>query len=609
MPATEIFIYSKKKAIDGLATAIKPSDICYYLSDDYRTLTRIRDSLGPNQVIQLLKERFHRAVEEVEAEFMNLSHAINFRNRSDIYWGNALGSRNSGTIPLLRLLVYFHCVRQIMGETSGRLILICDSMALSRVIVDAANNRDIPCRLNFSLRDRLDSTISYTRLILRGGYFLIKNILLWFYARTLNIQGISKDGGREKYILRSWITAGCLDGKGNYRDRNFGVLASWLEEQGKETWTIPMYFNLDRNIFQQMKLMARSSTKFLFSEQCLSPFDYIRALIDGIEGAFIDLADIRFEGREISSIIREVHLRSCMSSEQLRLNSVIYVIKNLSKKKIPIHCFAFPFENNATEKPFILAARKYYPGSPVLGFQHTVWFREQLGMFLLSAEQSYYPLPDRIVTSGRRYAEVLVKAGFPATIISPGPNLRYTLLNHNLQTSNMERQNVFQRILIILNYDMNQSMELLEKAGRALAGIHGSGIYVKAHPTISVEAMEIFLRDIRFPAFEWATGSVQEWVLKSDVVIMTGSSVSNLETIATGVPLIRISLENNFDFDCLWDEYPFAPFISNVNEIHHYLVKAMQMSSEERERLIMFGKEIVRNYFEPVTPENLKVFL
>ena len=90
---------------------------------------------------------------------------------------------------------------------------------------------------------------------------------------------------------------------------------------------------------------------------------------------------------------------------------------------------------------------------------------------------------------------------------------------------------------------------------------------------------------------------------------MTGGSVSSMETIAAGVPLVRVSLENNFDFDCLWDDYPVSPPASSPGEIRRHLGQALRASTEERMRLIRYGKEMVENYFEPVTPETLRVFL
>lgn len=609
MPVDCIILFSSQKALAGLAALQQPSDACYYLSDDYQTLIRLRRAAAPGCAIRLLEERFHAAVGKQERDFLRFSHSINFRNQSETYWDNQLGSRNSATIPLLRNLVYLHCAMELIGEGSGRLILICDSPALARVLADEAGKRGIPVDMRLSLRDRFRTPWFYLRLVPKGGYFLIRGLLQWLYAKTLPNRRIDAGSAREKYILRSWVTAGCLDDRGTYRDRNFGALPPWLEEQGKEAWILPMYFNLGRGILDQMKLMAGSPTRFLFSEQYLSAIDYLRVLKDGIRNIFIDLDSVRFEGRDVSAIVKEVHVDSCLSPEQLQRATVPYVLKNLAAKSVPVRRFLFPIENNASEKLFMLAARRFYPGVPVMGFQHTVWFKEQLGMFLLPEEQSYYPMPDRLVTSGRRYVDILERAGYPRDLVVAGPNLRYTAVNNSPVAPLRDKTAGCRNILVILNFDFNQSLELLEKSGKALQGLPDVHIWVKAHPTTPLAEAEQFLRDVGFPPYEWVTGSVQEWVLRSDAVLMTGGSVSNLETMATGVPLLRVSLGSSFDFDCLWDDYPFSPFLYTAEDIRRYLEKAFGMSDAEREALASFGTWMVSEYFERVTPETMKVFL
>jgi surface carbohydrate biosynthesis protein (TIGR04326 family) len=370
-----------------------------------------------------------------------------------------------------------------------------------------------------------------------------------------------------------------------------------------------MYFNLDRSIFDQMKLMSMSGYQFLFPEQYLSLLDVMKNLCDGIRGLALDLKECEFDGHDIGKLINEIHRTVCLQPLLLSYNCIKYLFEKLSKKNINITKCIYPCENNSTEKTLILGIRQYYPQSKIIGFQHTVWFKEQLGFFLLPDEISYHPLPDYIVCSGSKYPGILKKAGFPEKILLPGPNLRYTAVNQDLKFNQAGRGNKIKKTLIILNYDTIHNLELLEKTGKALKLRNDVKVYIKAHPTTPVKRIDAFLGEIDFPAYEWATGSVQDGVIDSDLVFMTGGSVSNMETMATGVPLIRVSLENNFDFDCLWDEYPFAPFTSSIKEISHYMDKAFQMTAKERERLIAFGKEVVKNYFEPVSEKNQKVFL
>lgn len=605
---TKVIICSKAQALHALPKGVNREDICYYLCDDYFSYSKLKKLRAEEMQIRLLGDEFHKAIRDITQEFLQFSHRINMMNQSYAFWGTHLASRNSGAIPLLKYLVFFHCASKILDHVSSNIVFVCDSRALAGLIREDARDRGLECHIQWPLLESLKPLLGYFKLAVKGIYYLFSRILLWGYARSLKNRRITEEPARERYILRSYVTTASIDKDGRYKDRNFGVLPDFLMEQGKDVWMIPMFSNLDRDIFTLMKLMSQSEYKFIFPEQYLSISDIVKTLRDGVKGLFPDLNDCGFEGRNIKLLVRDIHLSVSLHPPLLTYNGIKYLIKVFAEQNIRIDRFIYPIENNPPEKTFILGAREYYPQSGIIGFQHTVWLKEQLGVFFVPDEISYHPLPDRIVCSGRRYPDILETAGFPSGKATPGPNLRYTAINQNLKANNPD-DGELRKILIILNYDTNQNLELLEKAGEAMQDMGDVRIYVKAHPTTPVPLIETFLRDIGFAIYEWASGTVQEWLEKSHAVLMTGGSVSNLETMATGVPLIRVSLENNFDFDCFWDEYPFSPFISSSEEIRKYLEKALNMDNREKERLRDFGREMVKDYFEPVTRENLKVFL
>lgn len=605
----DILVLSKQKAVYDLSKVIGTYKKCYYLSSDYLTLIEIRRKFGYEFSILSMGAKFHDVIEGIEKAFLYFSHKINLKNQSEVFWGNALASRNSSSIPLLEYLTYFNCAKELIAHSDSRIVLVCESPALMKVIKEEAEDQGFSCHIEWFPLDVLSWLKVYLKIFLRGIYFLISGVMRWLYARLLKNERIDDEPHSEKYILRSWVTAGNLDGEGRYKDRNFGVLPEHLSEQGKDVWILPMFFNLDKNIFAQLKLMSRSRQKFIFSEQYLSILDLLRTLRDGIEAMFLDLHGCEFEERDFSPVVREIHLKRVLSPNLMSLNSCKYLMKNLAKTGIKIDRVVYPIENNAPEKPFILSIRRYYPEVKIIGFQHTVWFKEQLGMYLHSEEVRYHPLPDEIVCSGPRYLDILQKAGFPSKSLKLGPNLRYTMVNRGFKWDYENELHDERTMLIVLNFDFNHAMEVLEKIGMALSQIEVSKIYIKAHPDSPVNQLERFLRYIAFPPYEWATGTVQEWVVRVNVVVMTGGSVSNLETMATGVPLLRISLGNNFDLDPLWDEYPFCGFVDSPSEIAKYLDAAFHMNSSERDRLAEFGREVVKGYFEPITPDNLRAFL
>ena len=609
MNATTVLIVAKDRVLRNLPDDIGREDHCYYLCDDYAAFTHIRGRYADRITIRLLGDQFHETLEEISRDFLEYSHRINSRNRSCAFWGTHLASRNSGAFPLLKHVVYLCCAGRILDRACGqRIVFICDSPALSGLIRVEAERRALPCRVLSSPRGSLKRAETSLRLIAKGFYFLISGLLQLVYARTLPNRRFTDTPSGQRCVLRSWVTAGSVDGSGRYRDRNFGILPDYLAEQGKDVWTIPLYFSLDRNIFAQMKLMAATGHKILIPEQYLSLSDIWSTLRDGIRGLSPDLDGFTFQGRDIRSLVMEIHRSVCLHPSYLSYNSISYLLKKFAERRVRVDCFIYPVENNPPEKPFILAVREHYPHARLIGFQHTAWLKEQLGIVLLPEELSYHPLPGRIVCSGRRYLDILKTAGFPPDLLVPGPNLRYTEVNRFVGAGAPDVTGP-RKLLIILNYDANQNMELLEKAGQALKNPGDLRILIKAHPTTDVQGLSGFLQEIRFPRCEWASGTVMEQLAQVHAVLMTGGSVSSMETIAAGVPLVRVSLENNFDFDCLWDDGPVSPPASSAGDLRRHLDEALGAGSTERERLRQYGKTMVESYFEPVTAETLRVFL
>jgi hypothetical protein len=311
----EVLILSKRTALYNLSKEIRSTDTCYYLCDDYLTLLKIRNTLDNKYNVLTLRAIFHKTVKEIENDFLYFCHKINFKNQSEAYWGSHLASRNSASIPLLKNLVYFHSAKELFDHVSSRLILICDSLALIKVLKKEAENHGFSCKVNLLPLENLNLLNICFKLFLRGVYFLTSNIMRWFYARLLKNRRIGDQPLAERYIIRSWTTSGSLDEKNRYKDRNFGILLGYLTQQGKDVWILPMFFNLDKNVFTQMKLMARSGQNFLFPEQYISLIDLVKMLRDGLKIIPLDLDGAEFEGQDLSQIVKEVHLKSCLSPQ------------------------------------------------------------------------------------------------------------------------------------------------------------------------------------------------------------------------------------------------------------------------------------------------------
>ncbi len=604
----ETLIIFKRLALTKLDKYCGKSDSCYFLSGDFVTYTVLKNKFSNKCDILLLGKEFHTTISKIKESFLLLSCKIHRLNQSDIYWGSHLASRNSASIPLLRHLVYLQFAKQILATKKSRIVFICDSPALAYLIRNEAKKNGFTCQTKINCLDLLKPFFIWIRLIKSTVYFLVRSSVLWLFAKFIKNPISRLEKGKERYFIRTWLTAGCLNNQGIYTDRNFGVLIDYLYKNGKDVLILPMFFNLKRSILSQFIIIRKSRHHFILTEQLISYFDIIRAYIDGIKSFFIDISNIEFDGIDVSRLIKEVHLESCFYPELLSFNMSKYVIKKLKRSNVRIDRFIYPMENNVVEKSFILAAKRFYPTAEIIGFQHTVWYLEQLGMFLHPKELSCHPLPDKIVCSGKRYLDILQLAGFPKEIIQLGANLRFSVLPP-MKTNECCSKSQKKKILIVLNFDINQALDLLIKVNAALKNLADFEIYIKVHPALNILQLKNSLKLISFPEYKSdILGTVQELASTMNVVIMSGGSVSNLEIISLGIPLLRVSMDNNFDFDPLWDKYPFSKLLSMPEEITWNLNKAFQINKEERTQLLEFGKKIQESYFEPITESKLRNF-
>jgi hypothetical protein len=604
-----VHVLSNTDARRILPDELKEDDRLYYFGVDYLAFRKLKIHFKGKGQVLLPGKLFHESVSNLENDFLKFFQRIISNNQSDLFWETSFASRNSASMPLLRQMGYYRCAVQLLSEGNGKLFFVCESAALADLLRKVANDMGLTCPQTSSLPDFTSMLRIYCKLIMRALYFLAESMSKWVYTRLIKNKRIDKSDHRQRFIIRSWVTAGCLDKEGKYVDRNFGVLPEYLIKNGVDVWTMPMFFNLDRSIFNQMKLMVLCGRQLLFPEQYFSAWDVMRTVRDGFASLFLDLSGCIFDGRDFSGLVMEVHLQTALSQQLLSYNMAKYAIKKMADDGVKIDRFIYAMENTAAEKPFIIACRRFYPETEIVGFQHTAWFKEQMCVFLDQGERAYHPLPDRIIVSGRRYLDILTETGFPKNMICLGPNLRYPSINKAVLSVNNEHHKEPKSILLILNFDPDQTLEFLEKVRESLVEIPFDQIYIKAHPLYPVKRLAAFLRSIEFPPYRLVSGTVQEWLTCVGAVLMTGGSISNLEAMASGCPLIRVSLDGNFDFDSLWDDYPFAPFVHTSSEISFFLEKALSLDDHQKRELMEFGLSLIDRYFEPVSEDNLKVFL
>ncbi|NQT72697.1 MAG: hypothetical protein HQ553_07990 [Chloroflexi bacterium] len=614
MSSNDVLLITKKNALSKLGKIVRDDDHCYYLSDDYASYLRLQQYYSGKVEIRNLSGKFHGALTEIHQSFLDMFADLNKQHDSLTWWGTHLASRNSASTPLLRNIIYLYCARDILDESNGsnrRVVFIAESPALMDSISKLASERRL--RVGYSARIRM-KIAQYGRL----GLVYLKRTMDFFWRnsqsrraafRELNPLTVKKPEKTGRVVIRTWITKGTFRDNGEFNDRNFGVLPAWLRSQGYEVWTLPMFFNLPGSAKEIYHLMATQGDPYLIPHHYLKLIDYFQMYWMGFKQLRIPLRNVMLESMDVTSLFREVQLLQGFNPELLTLNLCYPLLGRLSKAGFEIDGFYYPFENNVPEKPFVLGNHNYFPLAKIVAYQHTVWYSEQLGMFLSAGEVTTHPIADRIVCSGSAYLRILGEAGFPVEVLKPGPNLRFVSVSDN--RTNEHQDTAGQKIVLIpLPYEKHLAYELIYKVKVALDNSSEYITYIRTHPLLPKVELYEFLGEIGMTNVEFAdVGTMKDWLSKTYTVISPGASVTILESAVRGIPVIRVIPDNTFFFDPFaWADYPVPP-VSTAEGITDSLSLIAEILERDRNAFRNTGEQVLSDYFTPVDEESLKAFL
>ena len=103
-------------------------------------------------------------------------------------------------------------------------------------------------------------------------------------------------------------------------------------------------------------------------------------------------------------------------------------------------------------------------------------------------------------------------------------------------------------------------------------------------------------------------GGIQEWFEDSFAVISTGASITIVEAVAHGVPVIRMIPDNTFLLDPLvWEDYPLQP-VSHVEEIRKQLAIISRIKTEDDGYFDRIGMKVSAEYFARPDDRNMQIF-
>ena len=197
------------------------------------------------------------------------------------------------------------------------------------------------CRVFPAPLEKLKPSGLLPALFSRGLYFLISGILQFLYSRTLKNERITNAPAGERYVLRSWVTAGSLDAGGRYRDRNFGELPDYPRRSGKGGLDHSSLFQPGSKPFRPDEADVPERVRFILPSSTFRLRTSSRPCGTGC-GPFSRISGTVSSRDEIRPLVREIHRSVSLHPSYLSYNSIRYLLERLARRNVRIDCFIYP---------------------------------------------------------------------------------------------------------------------------------------------------------------------------------------------------------------------------------------------------------------------------
>lgn len=603
----KVILVHKKMARFVLAGLLSSAEV-YYLSSDYQGYDYLCRHYA-HLTFKRLDGLFHSTFNRIKGDLRLMTAKLGARYNDVVWWSSPQASLNTASTPLAKNIIYFFCAQQIIANREN-IVFILESDALAKSICGFVRSEGHSCRYFGS--SFIGAYMFLYRLfhyLVQIGYFLAQMALAMTARAIVPLLPKHKNTQTKRVVLCSWLTDGVFDKKGRFKDRNFGILSQWLKDKGCEVWILPMFFNFSMSARKFCQVVKRQQQQFIIPWDYLHIRDYWDVLLQSLAVTRLSVDNVFIGNHDVSMFMKESLVDNGFHYSLPILNLSLPLLKRLNNQGYEIDTFYYPYEGNAPEKNFLIACRRYFSQALVAGFQHTVFFPEQLASYLAPGEDQYHPLPDKIICSGAVYEDLYTQAGIPKKLLVTGPNLRLSTIHNSTPVQYLDCSKTY-NFLIPTTFSYDQDFELFAKVMAAIRNLSDYRVWIRKHPLLSREKLSAFLHKIGLKDFDFAdSGLLQDWLPKMHAIFSSGSSVTILEAVSMGVPVIRVVPDNIFFYDpFICPEYPLKP-ANNTIDIMKNIEYIDKVRYNKETIFYDIAAKVTREYFTQITEENLKVFL
>jgi surface carbohydrate biosynthesis protein (TIGR04326 family) len=583
-----------------------------YLGKDYFKKSWLEKKLGSKYFLIDIAKLLDQVAKEIRNDHVSWIDELNKINGQNIdWWFASISSRNIYCSNLFQYCCYLEVLKRLWIYQGIRpRLLFVESIGLSKVIQKWAFNKGIITYVvnqHIVLLKRISNCFY---LIMRYVNFIITLILKWLAAFITRLGSIpNQERGDLFAIIDTFIHENSLSEDGTFKDRYYPHLHEYLGERGLYSLIHPVLHGFRFNYFSIYQRMRRSKSHFIIPEDYLGILDYLWIISHPLRVLRTEVVMVRFREHDLENITNEEKWITACSGLQAALIYRLFIKLGRSdmRPKIVINWY----ENQVIDKALIAGARKAFPRAKIIGAQMFIHSPNHLNLFPCQSEVNASIIPDMLLETSEYQCNVA--ASFCKNITCrPAAALRYAHLFNDMQGDVTEFDTSVVNILILLPFDVVESIEMLDVIKKAIYYLEENiKFIIKIHPDNSPEFLLKFFGAHGFPPqFEIFYGSLPEALQTASMVISSNSS-SMVEAAVYGLPIIFLSQQTVLNQNLLTNmkHTKIVMECFSVSDLIVSIKKYISLSKEEKKEYISIGKNIRDIFFTEINEETMKAFI
>jgi len=587
-------------AYDDPARAASSPVRWLYLGRDYRLMQRWETALGPSSKRVDYAAELQALAMSWRAPYLEWLSELGRMNNALAWWCSRIAERNTTLYSLFHSLCYLHIgLARLVAENPPELVVAEDAGVLEAI--GRARNA------NWRRAALRDIRRWLARLIPVWSRYAADAIAALRDSHVTGRRAAPAPAGRPVVLLHECIDEAYFGPDGQPRSRYFPGLAPALEQMGYEVVTLPWLFQLGRTRRQAFAWFRKHAGKYLVPEDFYTLPDYLWAAAIVFWQARLPRGASRFNDLDITPLVKSARRRHLLDPAPATFARYYRLIGKLAARGWQPSAFIDTFENMLSEKPQVIAFRRYMPETLTVGFQHYCALPPlHLCLFTTAQEATFAPHPDVIVCNSPLTHQQLVEAGFPAAKLRIGASLRYPHLGRPLGPRSPEPNT----IMAILSLDPDATAELLAMVLAAFpAADNAPRIWLKKHPMMSEETLPGLLPKAALPRhISFVDGELESWLGRAACAVAI-CTTSALEVALMAVPLILVGRQTDFDINPLAQLAGAEAPVHSAQELWQAVHAKLHASADDLLQLRAWAEHVRKQGYAPPSDEAFRNFV